>query len=130
LAQWLALQQPVAHTPSPVSPQASVQAPATQVGVLPPHETQATPPVPQVPLLWSSGLKQVLSSLQQPDGQPSGLHLQVPSTHESPIGQSGVHLAAAGVELPQPARASAANKRVATERRPSISAPPNWAHYT
>jgi hypothetical protein len=35
---------------------------------------------------------QVLSSLQQPEGQPSGVQVQVPATHESPTGQAGSHV--------------------------------------
>jgi hypothetical protein len=50
-------QQPLPQLPSPGWPQLDVQTPAVQVGVWPAHLAHAAPPLPQLVLLWSAGIK-------------------------------------------------------------------------
>jgi hypothetical protein len=107
------LQQPAPQVPLPGWPHAPVQTAPAHVGVWPPHETQAAPPVPvpQVLLLWSSGMTQ-LPSLQQPVGHDLASQTQAPPTHSCPGGQAGLQLEPLppdpdGLLSPQPAVASA-----------------------
>jgi hypothetical protein len=121
-AQRPLLQQP-AQVPWPVSPHASVQTPAWQVGVSPPHAAHAAPATPHEALLCSSTMTQLEKLSQQP-AQLSGVHTHWPATQACPTGHSGLQVACGEVSQPAAPSATTAKRRhQGINRRCDMGAP-------